>query len=121
MDEYLAYGNPSTAHCFQVHNNALMMIASMGTPEQVARWIEPTVTRGALLPGCGAEPQGSRPSWAKRVDGGYLVSGTKHYATNATMAEWFWIGSVGFQSTRRPTAFIGDLILSSPRGRTKSL
>ena len=26
LDEHLAYGNPSTAHCFQVHNNALMMI-----------------------------------------------------------------------------------------------
>ncbi|HEX9455429.1 MAG TPA: acyl-CoA dehydrogenase family protein, partial [Candidatus Binatia bacterium] len=23
IDEHLAYGNPSTAHCFQVHNNAL--------------------------------------------------------------------------------------------------
>ena len=22
IDEHLAYGNPSTAHCFQVHNNA---------------------------------------------------------------------------------------------------
>jgi alkylation response protein AidB-like acyl-CoA dehydrogenase len=43
LDEHLAYGNPSTAHCFQVHNNALMMIAQIGTVEQVARWIQPTV------------------------------------------------------------------------------
>jgi alkylation response protein AidB-like acyl-CoA dehydrogenase len=49
LDEYLAYGNPSTAHCFQVHNNALMMITQVGSEEQVARWIEPTVRRGALL------------------------------------------------------------------------
>jgi alkylation response protein AidB-like acyl-CoA dehydrogenase len=49
LDEYLAYGNPSTAHCFQVHNNALMMITQVGSEEQVARWIEPTVGRGALL------------------------------------------------------------------------
>jgi len=39
IDEHLAYGNPSTAHCFQVHNNALMMIDAMaaeqqGVPEQ---------------------------------------------------------------------------------------
>jgi alkylation response protein AidB-like acyl-CoA dehydrogenase len=45
IDEYLAYGNPSTAHCFQVHNNALMMIAAMGAEEQLARWIEPTIKR----------------------------------------------------------------------------
>ena len=51
-----------TTHCFQVHNNTLMMIAQVGSEEQVARWIEPTIKRGALLPGCGAEPQGVPPS-----------------------------------------------------------
>ena len=34
LDEHLAYGNPATAHCFQVHNNALMMIAAMASEEQ---------------------------------------------------------------------------------------
>lgn len=106
LDEYLAYGNPSTAHCFQVHNNALMMIAAIGSNEQVARWIEPTIKRGALLPGCGAEPQGGAPSTATRVEGGFLVSGTKHYATNATLAEWFWIGSVGFDGQPRALMFM---------------
>ena len=106
IDEHLAYGNPSTAHCFQVHNNALMMIAAMGGDEQVARWIEPTVKRGALLPGCGAEPQGSAPSTAIRVKGGFVVSGTKHYATNATLAEWLWIGSVGFEGRPRALMFM---------------
>jgi alkylation response protein AidB-like acyl-CoA dehydrogenase len=62
LDEHLTHGNPSTAHCFQVHNNTLMMINQVGSEEQVARWIEPTVKRGALLPGCGAEPQGVPPS-----------------------------------------------------------
>ena len=36
IDEHLAYGNPSTAHCFQVHNNALMMIDAMASDAQVA-------------------------------------------------------------------------------------
>jgi alkylation response protein AidB-like acyl-CoA dehydrogenase len=106
IDEHLAYGNPSMAHCFQVHNNALMMISAMGTEEQLARWIEPTLKRGALLPGCGAEPQGVAPSTATRVKGGFLVSGTKHYATNATMAEWLWIGSVGFEGQPRALMFM---------------
>ena len=35
IDEHLAYGNPSTGHCFQVHNNALMMIDAMAGEEQV--------------------------------------------------------------------------------------
>ena len=67
IDEHLAYGNPSTAHCFQVHNNALMMIDAMAADAQIQRWIEPTVKRGALIPGAGAEPHGSAPTTAKRA------------------------------------------------------
>ena len=40
IDEHLAYGNPSTAHCFQVHNNALMMIDAMAS-----RRANPTLDR----------------------------------------------------------------------------
>ena len=32
-----------------------------------------------------------------RGEGGFLVNGMKHYAINATLAEWCWIGSVGFE------------------------
>jgi alkylation response protein AidB-like acyl-CoA dehydrogenase len=83
-----------------------MMIAAMASEEQIARWIEPTMNRGALLTGCGAEPQGSLPSTATRVKGGFRVSGTKHYATNAGLAEWLWIGSVGFEGQPRALMFM---------------
>jgi alkylation response protein AidB-like acyl-CoA dehydrogenase len=106
IDEFLAYGNPSTAHCFQVHNNALMMIDAMAREEQITRWIAPTVARGALIPGAGAEPQGAPPTTASRVKGGYLVTGTKHYATNATLAEWLWIGRVASDSHPGPIMFM---------------
>jgi alkylation response protein AidB-like acyl-CoA dehydrogenase len=36
LDEQLAYGNPSTAHCFQVHNNALW--ASKTNRERSCSW-----------------------------------------------------------------------------------
>ena len=106
IDEHLAYGNPSTAHCFQVHNNALMMIDAMAEEEQVKRWIEPTIKRGALIPGAGAEPHGSPPTTAKKVPGGYRVSGTKHYATNASLAEWLWLGRVQSDSHDKPIMFM---------------
>jgi alkylation response protein AidB-like acyl-CoA dehydrogenase len=106
IDEHLAYGNPSTAHCFQVHNNALMMIDAMATDGQIAKWIEPTIARGALIPGAGAEPIGAPPTTAKKVTGGYLVSGTKHYATNASMAEWLWIGRVASDAHAMPIMFM---------------
>jgi alkylation response protein AidB-like acyl-CoA dehydrogenase len=98
----LAYGNPSTAHCFQVHNNALMMIDAMASDDQIAKWIEPTIARGALIPGAGAEPFGAPPTTAKKVAGGYSVSGTKHYATNAGMAEWLWLGRIASDSHPKP-------------------
>ncbi|MEA2657721.1 MAG: hypothetical protein QOF64_306, partial [Candidatus Binatota bacterium] len=106
IDEHLAYGNPSTAHCFQVHNNSLMMIDAMASDAQVTKWIEPTVKRGALIPGAGAEPYGAAPTTAKRVEGGYLVSGTKHYATNASLAEWLWIGRVASDAHSQPIMFM---------------
>lgn len=106
IDEHLAYGNPSTAHCFQVHNNGLMMIDAMARDEQVAQWIAPTIERGALLPGAGAEPHGVAPTTARKTQGGYLVSGTKHYATNAGMAEWLWIGRVASDSHDKPIMFM---------------
>jgi alkylation response protein AidB-like acyl-CoA dehydrogenase len=64
------------------------------------------VKRGALIPGAGAEPYGSPPTMAKRVKGGYLVSGTKHYATNASLAEWLWIGRVASDSHAKPIMFM---------------
>jgi alkylation response protein AidB-like acyl-CoA dehydrogenase len=106
IDEHLAYGNPSTAHCFQVHNNALMMIDAMSSDGQIEKWIEPTIKRGALIPGAGAEPLGASPTTAKRTEGGYLVNGTKHYATNATLAEWLWIGRVASDSHPLPIMFM---------------
>jgi len=91
LDEHLAHGNPSTAHCFQVHNNTLMMIAQVGSEEQVARWIDPRSSAALCFRVAAPNPKEYRPA-------GQHVNGMKHYATNATLAEWFWIGSVGFAS-----------------------
>jgi len=95
--EHLAHGNPSTSHCFQVHNNTLMMINAMATEKQRERWLQPTIKRGALLVGSGAEPQDASPTTARRVDGGFVVNGQKHYATNATQADWLWVGRIAFE------------------------
>lgn len=113
--EHLAHGNPSTAHCFQVHNNTLMMINAMATGEQRERWLEPTIKRGALLVGSGAEPQGTPPTSARRVDGGFVVNGQKHYATNATQAEWLWIGRIAYEGR---TGVLGLMVHRDTPGLT---
>jgi alkylation response protein AidB-like acyl-CoA dehydrogenase len=87
--ERLARGSASTAHCFQVHSNGLQLLERFGSPEQVQRFIEPTRTQGMAFVGAAAEPGGTRDGTrARRVQGGYLVTGMKHYATNATHSKW---------------------------------
>lgn len=104
--EHLASGNPSTAHCFQVHNNTLMMLSAMATDSQRERCVEPTIKRGALLPGAGTEPHGSPPTTARKADDGFILNGLKHYATNAPLAEWFWVASVKLEGDQRTGVFM---------------
>lgn len=99
--ERIARINPGTAHDFQVHNNCVQMICYGADDAMIPTFLEPTRERGKLIPGAGSEPAmvhysaaggGGLSSTAKKVDGGYLINGLKHYATNASYAEWLWVG-----------------------------
>ncbi|MGK2942345.1 MAG: acyl-CoA dehydrogenase family protein, partial [Immundisolibacter sp.] len=102
--ERIARVNPGTAHDFQVHNNCVQMICNLGRDDMIPKFLEPTRVRGKVIPGAGSEPAmtaystqggqggGGLSSTAKKVDGGYRVNGIKHYATNASYAEWLWVG-----------------------------
>ncbi len=67
-------------------------IAAYGSPEQQARWL-PGLARGELVgcfgltePDAGSDP-GSMRSRARKVDGGYLLSGSKMWITNSPIAD----------------------------------
>ncbi|MCG9032779.1 acyl-CoA dehydrogenase [Laribacter hongkongensis] len=67
-------------------------IATYGSPEQQARWL-PGLARGELVgcfgltePDAGSDP-GSMRSRARKVDGGYLLSGSKMWITNSPIAD----------------------------------
>lgn len=114
--ERIARINPGTAHDFQVHNNCVQMICNLGSDEQIPKFLEPTRVRGKVIPGAGSEPamttfsaQGGLSSTAKKVDGGYVVNGIKHYATNASYSEWMWVGLM-LEGTR------SDITLMIPSG-----
>lgn len=90
--ERLAAISPATAHCFQVHCNAMQILREYGSDEQVKRFIQPTIEKGHLFVGAGSEPGGGRhSSTATPVDGGLKVTGVKHYATNATHSTWMTV------------------------------
>jgi acyl-CoA dehydrogenase len=69
-------------------------IAKFGTPEQRERWLAPAVRGekiGALAitePDAGSDVAAPRPP-PRRVDGGWLVSGTKTYITNGVRADFY--------------------------------
>jgi hypothetical protein len=60
-----------------VHNNVLMMIDFMAEDAQVEKWIRTYHQTRRPNPSAG-EPHGTAPTSAKRVPGGYVVSGIKH-------------------------------------------
>lgn len=90
--ERIAKGNPSTAHCFQVHCNEVQMVHAFAEASQLDRLLEPTRSGGYLFTGAGSEPGGGRASTtASPTPGGVRLTGTKHYATNATHSKWIMV------------------------------
>jgi acyl-CoA dehydrogenase len=68
-------------------------VARFGTEEQKARFLAPAI-RGELIaalgitePGAGSDVAGIR-TFARRVDGGYVVNGSKTYITNGVRADF---------------------------------
>ncbi len=90
--EGIARGNPSTAHCFQVHLNTVQMVEALANDDQCRRVFAATTERGLLMVGAGSEPGGTRQNTiARKVPGGVAINGRKHYITNGTHCEWMWI------------------------------
>lgn len=88
--EELARVDMSTAHCFQVHNHTSNFLETVCRPDQSDRYLG---SGAGLLCWVGSEPgHTARPDQyetvATPVEGGYVVSGVKSYATNATAADW---------------------------------
>jgi len=90
MTKELARADMSLARCWEGHVNSQVLISSLGTEEQKERWFEGIVKRGDLWVAWSGEPQSKVPGQGskfgthlRKIDGGYLLSGTKAYATSA--------------------------------------
>lgn len=91
MEEF-ARIDMATGHCYQVHAHACMLIDAVASAEDKQRYLRPVVESGALFSWTGSE-QGRTDQFvlqakATPVDGGYLLNGTKHFATLAPLASW---------------------------------
>jgi acyl-CoA dehydrogenase len=89
-----AGGSGGVAAGLNAHTSiAMPPIFNFGTPEQHERWLVPGIkgekvgALGITEPGAGSDVAGIR-TFARKVDGGYVVNGSKTFITNGVRADF---------------------------------
>jgi alkylation response protein AidB-like acyl-CoA dehydrogenase len=95
MTKEIAKADLSLARCWEGHANSLVLVDALGTEEQRRRWFAGVVERGEKWVAWSGEPQARKPgekrpfgTTLERAEGGWVVNGTKVFATSATGADW---------------------------------
>jgi alkylation response protein AidB-like acyl-CoA dehydrogenase len=95
MTKELARADLSLARCWEGHVNSQMLLAVLGSTQQRARWFEGITSRGEKWAAWSGEPQSRVPgqeaavgTTVRAVRGGYVVHGTKMFATSGVGANW---------------------------------
>lgn len=95
MTKEIAKADLSLARCWEGHVNSLVLLDGMATDEQKARWFEGVVERGDKWVAWSGEPQARAPgetmrfgTTVEKVEGGYVVEGSKVFSTSAGGAQW---------------------------------
>lgn len=113
MTKEIAKADLSMARCWEGHVNSLVLLDGMATDEQKARWFEGVVERGQKWVAWSGEPQARAPGETMRfgtavekVEGGYVVEGSKVFSTSAGGAQWaiLLVSTAGPGGVRHSTA-----------------
>lgn len=95
LTKEIAKRDLSLARCWEGHANSLVLIDGLGDESQRERWFGGVVERGEKWVAWSGEPQsaalGERARFGttlERVDGGWVVSGSKAFCTSAGGADW---------------------------------
>lgn len=95
--ERIARGCASTAMTLHMHSTATKFMATLGSPEQLRRYFPEVLDGGKLIGSWGSEPPVSLTrtflveTSIKRVPGGYVVNGMKHFCTMAGAAAYYLV------------------------------
>ncbi|HLW60985.1 MAG TPA: acyl-CoA dehydrogenase family protein [bacterium] len=95
--EAIASGAASTAQLLQVHSHASGIVAYLGNEKQRRRILGDVAARGALIASCGSETDPARISSStvesvlRPADGGFRLSGVKHFGSLAPAADYYLI------------------------------
>jgi len=116
----LAKADLSLARCWEGHTNSLVLLDGIADAEQRQRWFRGVVERGEIWVAWSGEPQAPKPgeqrrigTTVERVADGFVVDGTKVFATSATGARRaiLLIHSAGPGGARHATAGPEGLLL----------
>jgi len=120
MTKEIARADLSLARCWEGHVNSLVLLDGMANEEQKARWFKGVVERGEKWVAWSGEPQARKPdepirfgTTVEKVDGGYIVEGSKGFATSATGAQWaiLLVNTAGPGGVRHADATALDSVL----------
>jgi alkylation response protein AidB-like acyl-CoA dehydrogenase len=120
MTKELAKADLSLGRCWEGHVNSLVLLDGLGSEPQKARWFEGVVRRGEKWVAWSGEPQVRAPgetvrvgTSVKQVEGGYVLEGTKVFATSSTGARWaiLLVNTAGPGGARHATASPDSLLL----------
>jgi alkylation response protein AidB-like acyl-CoA dehydrogenase len=91
----LAKADMALARCWEGHVNSQVLLTALGDARQKDRWFHGIVDRGEIWAAWSGEPQARIPGQTARFGtvvrearDGYLVDGTKVFATSARGARW---------------------------------
>jgi alkylation response protein AidB-like acyl-CoA dehydrogenase len=91
----LAKADMALARCWEGHANSQMLLSGLGDDRQKDCWFHGIVERGEVWAAWSGEPQARIPGQSARfgtvvrqTGGGYLIDGTKVFATSARSARW---------------------------------
>lgn len=121
MTKRLAAADLSLARCWEGHTNSLVLIDALGTDEQRSRWFGGVVDKGERWVAWSGEPRAPKPgeirrfgTTVRRADGGWVVDGTKVFATSATGADWaiLLVDQAGPGGARNSESGAGVLMLA---------
>ena len=121
MTKELAKVDMALARCWEGHVNSQMLLNALGDDRQKKRWFEGIVERAEIWAAWSGEPQARRPGQTARfgtvvrpTKGGYLVDGTKVFATSSRGARWaiLLVNTQGPGGARHSTAVDGLLLLA---------
>lgn len=95
MTKELAKADLSLGRCWEGHTNSLVLLNALASEQQQARWFDGIVRGGEKWVSWSGEPQARKPGEGTKsgtsitaVDGGWVLDGTKVFATSATGADW---------------------------------